>query len=116
MLVWLLRVCKTYNLRKIERVVADGVEYEILKPIDDRQKLLSQRRHARGVVEALEKSKIMLCQTQFARAGRSQACVAPLPSPVLFAVSECVEVVACVHEVVLGETKVLGGLSDGRGG
>jgi hypothetical protein len=54
--------------------------------------------------------------TQFARAGRSQACVAPLPSPVFFAVSECVEVVACVHEVVLGEMKVLGGLFDGRGG
>lgn len=52
----------TYNLRKIQGVVADGVEYEILKSVDDRQKLLAQRGHARGGVEGVKKGKRMLCQ------------------------------------------------------
>lgn len=51
--------------------------------------------------------------TQSSCVGRCQTCVAPLPFPVLFAVSECVEAVACEHEDVLGEMKVLESVSEG---
>lgn len=51
-----------YNLRKIKGVVSDGVEDEILKPVDHRQKLLSQGRHAPGGSEAVKKWKRTLCQ------------------------------------------------------
>jgi hypothetical protein len=36
---------KTYNLRQVERVIADGVEDEVLKAVDDIEQLLTQRRH-----------------------------------------------------------------------
>jgi hypothetical protein len=38
----------TYNLGQIERVIADGVENEVLEPVDDVEELLAQRRHNAG--------------------------------------------------------------------
>jgi hypothetical protein len=38
----------TYNLGEIERVIADGVENEVLEPVDDVEELLAQRRHNAG--------------------------------------------------------------------
>lgn len=38
----------TYNLGQIERVIADGVENEVLEPVDDVKELLTQRRHDAG--------------------------------------------------------------------
>ena len=37
-----------YNLRQIQRIISNGVEDEILKPIDDVEQLLAQRRHGAG--------------------------------------------------------------------
>ena len=40
---------EAYNLGKIERIVADGVEDQILELVDHVQQLLSQRCHVCGV-------------------------------------------------------------------
>lgn len=36
---------QAYNLRQIEGIIADGIEDEILKAVDDIEQLLTQRRH-----------------------------------------------------------------------
>lgn len=36
---------QTYNLRQIERVVANSVEDKVLQPVDDVEELLAQRSH-----------------------------------------------------------------------
>jgi hypothetical protein len=38
----------TYNLGQVEGVIADGVENEVLEPVDDVEELLAQRRHNAG--------------------------------------------------------------------
>lgn len=36
---------QTYNLRKVERVIANGVEYQILQLVDDAQEIFTKTRH-----------------------------------------------------------------------
>lgn len=38
----------TYNLRQIQRVISNGVENQILQPVDDVEQFLAQRRHGAG--------------------------------------------------------------------
>lgn len=40
----------TYNLGEIQGIIADGVENEVLQPVDDVKQLLAQRRHGAGYV------------------------------------------------------------------
>jgi hypothetical protein len=35
----------TYNLRQVEGVISDGVENQVLEPVDNVEQLLTQRRH-----------------------------------------------------------------------
>src|SRR5690242_19141487 len=39
----------TYNLGQVKRVIADGVEDQVLEPVDNVEELLAQRRHNAGV-------------------------------------------------------------------
>jgi hypothetical protein len=47
-----------YNLWKIERIIADGVENEVLKLIDSPQKIFPKRSHCASV----PKSALLRCQ------------------------------------------------------
>jgi hypothetical protein len=45
----LFRLGRTYNLGQIEGIISNGVEDQILQPVDDVEELLAQRRHCAGL-------------------------------------------------------------------
>jgi hypothetical protein len=45
---WPWGVCCTYNLREIQRVIADSVEYKILQFVDNRQQVVAEGSHGSG--------------------------------------------------------------------
>lgn len=63
----------TYNLREIQGVVADCIEYEILQLVDDRQQVVAEGSHGSGCAMCdWPKRWSMLSQGREMRRGRSK--------------------------------------------